>query len=960
MRERETDAEEVLRALGSAIRDASDELYVFDLDGRILEANDGACRALGFTREELLGLSVWEISTRQTKGGFERLVQAIRSDGDQFLFGHNRRKDGSAYSVEARLWIASFRGREAVYGLLRDAGGYQGLIEERDQLISLIEHSREAIAVTTSQGEYSYMNPAGLELLGLERVEQVSGMAFGALHPEAVREELARDVLPAVRKGSWQGELAFLNFETGSTTPCWVNAFAIRHSQTREVIGLALVAHDISERKAAERQRQKLLELNQVSRQVATSLLEGDDLNRAIGHILSGVGGLLGVSRSYLCRYREKRDWVYRTHQWTPEEGAMHLMKPTPESAEPYSWATEILVRGDVIRIADVNASGIVPKEGSGVLRPDVHALLVMPVIIRGRMESFFGFVDTTGPREWEDEEFAILQIIVDSFARAVERRVAERDRAQIALDLEHAVAREKEANRSKSAFLASMSHELRTPMNAIVGYAELLSRPEVSAEKQRTWVTNIQKSTNYLLALINDVLDLSKLEAGQMNIEVEPCSLTEMISSVDELLRGQAEERRLDFRIEYDGPLPEFVEVDPVRLKQILVNLISNAIKFTEEGSVHVRISTEESTHGGVRKLVVAVHDTGIGIAAKDLKLLFQPFSQVRNQRRRTVPGTGLGLDISRHLARLMGGDIEVVSEAGKGSVFTLRITLRGASSLRLASDTRGVLGQGAGGAFGTHGGSRWRESPADVSLEGVRVLVVDDSVENRAVLRFLLDEAGCQVDTAENGALGVKRAEEAARLGQPYDAILMDMNMPVMDGYEAAQALQKSRVGSPVIALTALAMSGDKDRCLAAGCVDYISKPVVPAVFLETVGRHVHARSGSQATERTTRDASSATPQLALVENPRFEPLIKRYIASFSGLIDEIRGDYQAGQLEELRTRVHRVRGTAASYGFPDVSAAAGEVEDQIRAGADLDQVGPSIEVLLNLLQQVSQRAG
>jgi PAS domain S-box-containing protein len=928
------------------LKGAPDEFLAFDRRGRIVDANERACQQLGISLSDLVGRSVWEVSTRQTRAGFERLVEALTREGPQYLFGHNRRADGSTYPVEARLWLANLDGEPHIFAVLRDTRGYQGLIEERDQLISLIENSAEAIAVATPEGVYTYMNPAGLEMIGLPRIEDVAGKRLSDLHPEGERARIEQEILPALGRSRWLGELHYRHFGTGEETPCWVNAFAIKHSQTGEVIGLAVISHDVSARKVSERQRQKLLELNEVSRNVATSLLEEDDLNRAIGIILSGVGRILSVSRSFLCRYREDRCWVFRTHEWTAAEGERHVVQPEPETAESYAWATEILARGEPIQRQGGSAAGADAREGAGAreviraLRPDLHALLVMPVLIHGRLESFFCFVDERAPRAWEDQELALLQIIVDSFSRAVERRIAERERSLIARDLERAVARERAANRYKSEFLANMSHELRTPMNAIVGYAELLSRPNVDRKKQELWIAHIRKSTSYLLSLINDVLDLSKIEAGQMTVDLRKQDVATMIGAVEELLRGQAEEKLLEFRVLWEGLVPQVVETDPVRFKQILVNLVGNAIKFTSEGHVHVRVRTEGVDSGVPPRLAIAVEDTGIGIGVEDLKRLFRPFAQLHAGRDPRFGGTGLGLDISRHLARLLGSEIDVVSEVGKGSTFTLRHPLSQQEAEHLTS-----IGSGAAARAAT---------PRAVSLAGRSVLVVDDSPENREVLRFLLEESGCQIETAENGAQGVARARQAWREKKPFDVILMDVNMPVLDGYEATRQIVAAGVRTPVIALTALALAGDKDRCLAAGCVDYVSKPVVPSSFFETIGRHLAPEAGRESVPAST------APVVSLVGNPRFQPLIERYVGSFPDLRRELGALLGTGRMEELRTRVHRLRGTASNYGFPEVSRAAGACEDTIRAGGAPTEIAAALAELDRLLASAAAPRG
>ncbi len=939
-RERAGDAASEESPFAGPIRGAPDEFYAFDRRGCIVEANARACQQLGIAHADLLGRFVWEVSTRQTQAGFERLVDALSHEGPQYLFGHNRRADGSTYPVEARLWLSDFRGEPHVFAVLRDTRGYQGLIEERDQLISLIENSAEAIAVATPEGVYTYMNPAGLEMIGLARIEDVAGKRLSELHPEEERSLVEDEILPALTQSRWLGELHYRHFGTGARTPCWVNAFAIKHSQTGEVIGLAVISHDVSARKVSERQRQKLLELNEVSRNVATSLLEEDDLNQAIGIILSGVGRILDVSRSFLCRYREDRRWIFRTHDWTATEGERHVVQPEPESAGAYAWATEILARGEPIQLPGLLGTAPAASEACSVLRPDVHALLIMPVVIHGRLESFFGFVDVRPPRVWEDQEFAILQIIVDSFARAVERRIAERERTLIARDLEKAVAREKAANRYKSEFLANMSHELRTPMNAIVGYAELLSRPNVDKKKQELWIAHIRKSTSYLLSLINDILDLSKIEAGQMSVDLQTQEVAAMIGSVEELLRGQAEEKLLEFRVIYAGPVPQVLETDPVRFKQILVNLVGNAIKFTSEGHVHVRVRTEGVDAGVPLRLAIAVEDTGMGIGSEDLKRLFRPFAQVHAGRDPRFGGTGLGLDISRHLARLLGAEIDVVSEVGKGSTFTLLHPLSKVEAEHLTSIRPGPSARSG--------------APKAISLAGRSFLVVDDSPENREVLRFLLQESGCLIETAENGAQGVERALSAWREKKPFDVILMDVNMPVLDGYEATRQIVAGGVRTPVIALTALALAGDKERCLAAGCVDYVSKPVVPSSFFETISRHLRAEGERGATP-------TAAPVVSLVGNPRFQPLIERYVRSFPDLRRELGTLLETGRMEELRTRVHRLRGTASNYGFPEVSKAAGSCEDAIRAGAGRPEVEATLSELDRLLASAApQKSG
>jgi PAS domain S-box-containing protein len=936
-------AEHALGPLASA----GDECFVFDLEGRCLSANEVALRALGYAAEELAGRDAWHLCTCLTPNGFEHMLEAIRAEGPQSLLGHLRRADGRLVATETRFWLAPQGGAVRVFALARTMRGYQGLVEERDQLSHLVEASSESVLLFDGEMRVTYANAAALAQLGFERAQDIEGVALCELVVPDQRALVEERVLARLAREPWDGELELRSWrDPAARTPCWAHVFAVRNTRTHARVGYALTARDVSAQRAAEQRRTRLLELAEVSRRVALELLGKDDLNQAVFEILAGVARALGVARGYLHRFREDGRWLLRTHEWTPEGGPRHRKDGPADVGQNYRWASSILERGEALRIDDALT---LPAVRNGLLDPGERALLALPVMIHARLEGVFCFVHDRH-RSWEDDEVAALRLIVDSFARGVERQVAEREKDQARRELELAVERERVANRYKSEFLASMSHELRTPMNAIRGYAELLARPHPERAVQEVWIQNLRRSTEYLLGLIHDVLDLSKIEAGHMRLERESAALAEILCSVEDLLSASAREKCLDFTVALEGEVPEHFETDPVRLKQILVNLTGNAIKFTNQGSVALRVR-QKSAAGAAPVLEVALSDTGIGIPPEAIDKLFQPFSQV-NQR---SGGTGLGLQISRSLARLLGGDIRVSSEVGRGSVFTLELPLVGAR-----------------GALRALPPSSASPSPARAlpdALRGKRILVVDDSFENREVLRFLLQEAGASSESAMNGQAGVERALEAERAGTPFDAILMDMNMPVVDGFEATRRLVQAGLSSPIIALTALALRGDEERCRAAGCAAYVGKPIVPSVFFDTLAKHVRAAPAQALpaqpvapsppsapvpalAPRGEPAASSDGQVLSLAQHPRFRGLVERYVSSFPELAQRLRQLAGQGQHEEVRTLVHRLRGTAASYGFPEVSQAAGRCEDAIRAGAAREELLQRLDDLLGRL--------
>ncbi|QDV40926.1 Aerobic respiration control sensor protein ArcB [Stieleria neptunia] len=357
-------------------------------------------------------------------------------------------------------------------------------------------------------------------------------------------------------------------------------------------------------------------------------------------------------------------------------------------------------------------------------------------------------------------------------------------------------------ANRSRGEFLANMSHEIRTPMAAILGHADIL-KDHLQDPDNLQVVETIRRNGNFLLNIINDILDLSKIDAGKMEIEKSKVRPDGVLAEVCSLMNVRAFEKDLPLRVEFDGPIPEWVQTDPVRLRQILLNLVGNAIKFTDRGEVNVICRYED-------RLTFHVIDTGIGIKPHVQQSLFQPFKQADNTSTRSFGGTGLGLAICRRLAQALGGDVSVESEYGKGSTFTLTIDSAAKGPLVEPNLSLDVSA----------------ETPGESLTISANILVVDDRHDIRYLAQHFIEKAGGEVVTATNGQEAIDLIESDDR--PPIDLIVMDMQMPVMDGYNAAAQLRRKGYDLPIIALTANAMKSDRDECLAAGCTDYTTKPL------------------------------------------------------------------------------------------------------------------------------------
>jgi CheY-like chemotaxis protein len=415
-------------------------------------------------------------------------------------------------------------------------------------------------------------------------------------------------------------------------------------------------------------------------------------------------------------------------------------------------------------------------------------------------------------------------------------------------------------ANEAKSHFLANMSHEIRTPMTAIMGYADLLLDPGLSPEARVDFVNTIRRNGEHLLALINDILDLSKIEAGKMTVERVSMSPFAVLDDVMKLLRPRAESGGITLAHEIREPVPSAITSDPTRLRQILINLVGNAIKFTEKGGVKVCMWYDQRETPMLRFDVI---DTGIGMSPEQLERLFRPFTQADSSMSRRFGGTGLGLTISRQFAQMLGGGIEVESKLGEGTRFGVWVE---AGEVAPQPWRRGLRGDG-GGACPAQGrratDARGEKSPRKV--EGARVLLAEDGPDNQRLIRHHLERAGVRVELVSNGVEACEAYRRAEASGTPFDVILMDMQMPEMDGYTATGVLRREGCRTPILALTAHAMPADRQRCLDAGCNDHLTKPIDRSLLVEAIRRWVemppHQESDPAGSDASSPPAGSIT---------------------------------------------------------------------------------------------------
>jgi signal transduction histidine kinase/CheY-like chemotaxis protein/HPt (histidine-containing phosphotransfer) domain-containing protein len=517
---------------------------------------------------------------------------------------------------------------------------------------------------------------------------------------------------------------------------------------------------------------------------------------------------------------------------------------------------------------------------------------------------------------------------------------------------IENAKRAAEAANAAKSAFIANISHEIRTPMNAILGYADMLLDKRSSEEQRQNCVKVIRRNGEHLLAIINDILDMSKVEACRMSTERIACDLPQLVADVIGLTKSKAVEKGLAFEVTFDELIPRTVVTDPVRAKQVLVNLIGNAVKFTPSGTVRLHVARDISYFSHTIRFVVT--DSGIGMTPEQIGRLFQPFSQADVSTTRKFGGTGLGLTISRRLAQMLGGDIGVESQPDVGSTFRFWLDGGPREGVELLKDFTQERLDVPDFTAANDG--------EPVRLSG-RVLLAEDGEDNQHLLTTFLRQAGLDVTLVNNGQAAVQMA-----LASEFDLVLMDMQMPVMDGYAAAGELRKAGFMKPVIALTAHAMPEDRLKCLAAGCSDYMSKPIDRQKLLMTCASYLPATTipikpvDEPATATTEKAAAERPPAIAtqalqsrLSNDPRVAKVLEKFISRLPERVSQLKHCLEEGDFDSLRHAVHNLKGAGSGYGFPTLSTQSAKAEEALKAERSLDEIRQQVDRLVEIIRSV-----
>lgn len=473
-----------------------------------------------------------------------------------------------------------------------------------------------------------------------------------------------------------------------------------------------------------------------------------------------------------------------------------------------------------------------------------------------------------------------------------------------------------------KENFLANMSHEIRTPMNGIIAMIDLLNETKLDQE-QEEFVSTIKSSSNILLIILNDILDLSKLEAGKMKLDLTPLNLRDTVGMVQSLFLQQANNKKIALNTVFPEGLPDNIEADETRLMQILSNLVSNAIKFTEKGEVSISVERIERQDAEL-EFKFNITDTGIGIAQENIDKLFQNFHQLDNSVRKSYAGTGLGLAISKELVRLMEGEIGVSSQKGQGSVFWFTMKAK-AVDYEVLRKKQNIKSINANHFEGQH----------------PEILLIDDNDVNRKVGTIILEKAGCKVTTAENGLLAI----EAVKKKADYDVIFMDIQMPEMDGVTATKEIKKLKLANlpPIVAMTAYSMKEDEERFLSSGMDGYLPKPITAQSLLGKVYEVISGELANLPTDRTENEVTLEVPILntdvvdqliSLGGVEMLKEMYVDYITEISELLKESRNNIEIKNYNVILGNLHSIKGTSGTLGVMKVSQIAASIEKDLKA--------------------------
>ncbi len=1081
------ESEELYREL---VEEAGVAIAQDDGEGVLTYVNDSFEELFGYSEEELLGRKFYDLILQQDheKARENRsLCLNSRTRPGRFTL-RGLRKGGDLFHLELSAMPVSAadpsRGlRSYMWDVTDRMQTDQKLRESEARFRGLYESATIGLYRTTPDGRVLEANQRLVNMMGADSMEQLCRLNLeeAGYADQFNRQEFKHRI---EQRGSITGYLTKWLKLDGSTITVRESAHAVR-DEKGEILYYEGTVEDITEKQQTEDALAYKLRVEKVLSTISANLINHAhlDVDRALTQAITLLGNFVGADRSFILQYDAPRQRASNTHEWSRPGMPSRMERRAELPLETYRWVTDRL---DELETVHVNSIAEIPESETELIammqRASVNAFIVAPLAYGRVVEGLIGVETGSDEKQWRLEDIFLLKNVADSVANTLTLKRSEEE-------LKKAKEQAEAANYAKSDFLARMSHEIRTPMNGVIGTVSLMLETELSPE-QRLMAETIHHSGEALLAIINDILDISKIEAGKMTLEAIPFDMVQVVRSAIEQMNSLAESQGLDLFVHYDSDLPRIFLGDPGRVRQILINLLSNAIKFTDEGHVAVHLETVSDLEY-LAVIRISVEDTGIGMTEQSRQKVFESFSQADTSTTRKYGGTGLGLTICKQLAEMMNGSIGVESELGEGSTFYVELALPIASeqpppaepdptmqqarvlvvndhtaeanmltemldgwgldhtlcttgekalSTLLAAQESGdsyqiaLIKSTLTGMDGFSLGRTIRSIPAlnemitvllvrasdentrqelaaagfsivlrqpvnqsrlldalmdiwsarregrssemltDASFAGqwegsaldqrfdARVLVVEDNAVNQQIARQMLERFGCSVDVAGNGRIACERLEE-----QSFHMVFMDCEMPEMDGFDATMEIRKREAGTdthvPIIAMTANALRGDRERCLECGMDDYATKPIKLELVAELLekwasqqrreGEGTGAKNQAElplggdedepAPEPVEQPARDAEPQTSPLdeetygmlremgrEDPAFlQELLDTFLMDSGGFILSLEEQVESGDAEALRETAHSMKGSSGNLGALELMEACRALE-------------------------------
>jgi PAS domain S-box-containing protein len=780
----------------SIFEHATDAIYVQDKDGVFLDVNPAAIRMYGYKREEMVGFTPEKLGApgqNDLKKTLEHVRKAFKGEPQRFEWW-GRRKNGEIFPKEIVLNKGMYFGREVVFAMARDITEryrvLEALKESEDKYRSLTDQIPVGVYRTSTNGQLIYSNPALVKMLNYASAEELLRLNVSQLYANPADRKIQ---LNKSRKTSAviQSEFKLMK-KTGELI--WVKDNSrLLFDKKGNPIYFDGILEDITEKKVSEIHLQYLSDMRKLLIDLSIGFinLPIKEIEPAVNQSLIKIGEFVGADRAYVFEYDFIKNTGTNTFEWCRQGTEPQIEKLQAVPLEGFSEWTSAHRKGEVVIVDDANE---LPHNNLRKFLEDQNVLsvLTIPLIQDNECIGFVGFDSVKKKHSYTEYEEQLLKVYAQTLVNVKERLKKEQR-------LISAKEKAEESDRLKSAFLANMSHEIRTPMNGIIGFLDLLKEPDLSEENKNAYIDIVTQSSHRLLDTINDIIEISRIETGELKVHMSPVNISELIAYYHGFFKQQTDQKGLKYFV--TNRLPEeikFFKTDRNKLESIISNLIKNAIKFTYEGSIEFGCYYESGN------LVFFVKDTGIGISYEMQNQVFERFVQEDMSLSRPQEGSGLGLSIVKAYAGLLKGKIWLQSEPGEGSTFRFSVPYYPSEEEKRENEPH--------------------ETFPEISAENHTYLIAEDDYASYLYLECLLAGPGITFIHTTNGNDTVR----AARDNPDLSVILMDLRMPGLTGLDATKQIREFNKTIPIIAQTAYALTGDRETALQAGCNDYISKPL------------------------------------------------------------------------------------------------------------------------------------